>query len=721
MTTVAEDSAGANGSTHRIAGWLRFFVTANQVVELRGLKKTGGADSRIFQSVDALAACAASGDASGIYRGIYFTPNPLNPDLVHRQNSACAADVLSRRWLLIDFDPIRETATNATDQERADAWEALDMVRANLEGPCGLKGPVVCDSGNGWHLCYPVQLPNDDATHTLVKNVLAGLGSLLPEWVREKVKIDTAVHDAPRIWKLPGTTARKGPYTDERPHRIAQLIEEMSMPWTAENAMANSSKLAGIIERCQQIHERTSRYRQIHERTSRGDAAAWAQAALRQEVEAVANAPPQGWNTQLNTSAFNLGQLVPKYLDEATVVAALTDASARRNHQGQEVAATIHSGLESGRGQPREYPGESRGPAAGATCRAVTICLSDVQPTPVLWTWDRRFPRGAYSSLDGDPGLGKTLQLLELAARRSRGQMMPGETQMRPPSNSLILTSEDSLNQTIRPRLDAAEADLSRIFCLQGIQTGTGERPIFLPDDLPFIEHEIVEKDIEQVLFDPTPAFFGEDVDSHNEASVRRVMHAIKIIAEKTGAAFIGNRHLNKASNVSDPLYRGTGSIAITAAARSVMLVARHPDEDGKFVLARTKGNLSAAPESLAYQIVERGGSIAIEWLGTTELNANDLLVRSRRQDAEQRNDAAVRAAGTALLNALDTNDPNREGIGSAVLQKLARISDRDFVCAVAQLVRQETIEKFEMMYRCGRGHGTERVKEGIRRRQRQS
>src|SRR5262249_3522026 len=163
----------------------------------------------------------------------------------------------------------------------------------------------------------------------------------LPERLREKVQIDKAVHDASRIWKLPGTVARKAESTPERPQRYAWLVDDMSKPWTQEAATANSAKLPGIIERCQQIHE--------HERTSWGGAAAWAKAALRKEVEAVANAPAQGWNTQLNTSAFNLGQLVPKYLDEARVVAALADASARRNHQGQEVADTIRSGLEAGK------------------------------------------------------------------------------------------------------------------------------------------------------------------------------------------------------------------------------------------------------------------------------------------------------------------------------------------------------------------------------------
>jgi hypothetical protein len=405
MTTVAENFGAGNGRAHRIAAWLRYFIAPDQVVELRAIKKAGGADSRIFQSVDELAACAASGDAADKYKGIYFTPNPLSPDLLSRRNgSANAAHVLRRRWLLIDIDPARERDSNATDQEKEFGWEALQMVRGNLEGPCGLRGQVVCDSGNGWHLCYPIDLPNDEPSHTLIKNVLGGLGDLLPQRVREKVKFDP-VHDAPRIWKLPGTMARKADHTPERPQREAILVEEISTTWTVENATANSVKLAGIIERCEQMQG-------IHRRASPGDAAAWAQAAFRDEVEAVAHAPEHGWNDQLNISAFNLGQLIPKYLDEATVVTALTQASGRRGHQEDEAARdetarTIRSGLEKGKLKPREHPGASRA-TNSTSARPVqqpTIRAPDWKPFPAGVLPDKlaAYVHAASSAIGCDP------------------------------------------------------------------------------------------------------------------------------------------------------------------------------------------------------------------------------------------------------------------------------------------------------------------------------
>jgi hypothetical protein len=409
MSSVQEGSAESNQQARCIAKWLGYYVADGQTVELRAIKKAGGADSRIFQSVDELAACAASEDAADDYKGIYFTLNPLDPDLASRRNgSARAEHVIQRRWLPFDFDAIRATATNATDQEKAEAWEALATIKLNLERVCGLQGAVVCDSGNGWHLCYPLDLPNSDSAYALIKNTLAGVSEFLPEELRGKVEIDPKVCDAPRIWKLPGTVARKGPHTDERPQREALLIEEMSTVWTAENATVNNGKLAGIVERCQRIRDRISG--RGHE--GQGDAEAWAQAALRDEAEAVANASAQSWNDQLNISAHNLGQLVPRYLDEQTVVAALTEASARRGHQEDEAARaetarTIRSGLEKGKTRPREYRGASRASRStnAQPVERPAIRAPDWKPFPVDVLPDKlaAYVHAASSAIGCDP------------------------------------------------------------------------------------------------------------------------------------------------------------------------------------------------------------------------------------------------------------------------------------------------------------------------------
>jgi hypothetical protein len=159
--------------------------------------------------------------------GVYLTLNPLRPELYDRSPDALAevrttatdADVIERRWLLIDVDPVRAAKTPATDREKAAAREVIDNVRADLAGR-GWAAPLLHDSGNGWHLLYPVNMPvrDGDTVRLLLK-------SLALKHNTPGAHIDTSVYNPSRIFKIPGTVARKGPPTKDRPHRMARVVE----------------------------------------------------------------------------------------------------------------------------------------------------------------------------------------------------------------------------------------------------------------------------------------------------------------------------------------------------------------------------------------------------------------------------------------------------------------------------------------------------------------
>ncbi len=127
--------------------------------------------------------------------------------------------------------------------------------------------------------------------------------------------------------------------------------------------------------------------------------------------------------------------------------------------------------------------------------RQVGIRLSTVKPECVSWLWEGRIPLGKLTVLDGDPGLGKSTVTLDLAARLSSGQPMPGDGESGCQAGVVIVSAEDGLADTIVPRLMAAGADLERISAIETCPDDNGGHPFTLPDDLPHLEVAVREVD----------------------------------------------------------------------------------------------------------------------------------------------------------------------------------------------------------------------------------
>lgn len=164
------------------------------------------------------------------FPGIYWTLNPVGRDLLSLAENKVKsfaditskdADVLTRRLLPLDFDPIRHTGISSTDEEHAAALNLAETVRAELSA-AGWPEPISADSGNGAHLLYLIDLPNDQLSGELLKRILYALAA---RFDTAAVTVDKTTHNASRIFKAYGTTARKGDNTAERPHRLSHILQ----------------------------------------------------------------------------------------------------------------------------------------------------------------------------------------------------------------------------------------------------------------------------------------------------------------------------------------------------------------------------------------------------------------------------------------------------------------------------------------------------------------
>ena len=166
----------------------------------------------------------------GVVSGVSITLNPCNPALKARaanrleeraDTATSDADILRRGWLLVDFDPVRPAGISSTNREHGRAIAAACGAWDDLRG-AGFPDPVVADSGNGCHLLYRVNMPNDRAATDLIKRILAGIAARCGV---EDVAVDQTVYNAARIVKLWGTRACKGDDLPDRPHRRSRLLE----------------------------------------------------------------------------------------------------------------------------------------------------------------------------------------------------------------------------------------------------------------------------------------------------------------------------------------------------------------------------------------------------------------------------------------------------------------------------------------------------------------
>ncbi len=248
----------------------------------------------------------------------------------------------------------------------------------------------------------------------------------------------------------------------------------------------------------------------------------------------------------------------------------------------------------------------------------VTRCAKDIKPRDLEPIWPGVLWLGKPTLLAGDPGLGKSLITVDIAARVTRGSPWPCDTDERTPANVLILSAEDDPDDTIVPRLMAAGADLERITFFDAVREfdkngSPHDGAVCLDRHIDALREALMKCKAQLVIIDPISAFLGT-ADSHVNSEVRGLLAALGRLAAELRVAVLVVSHLNKGSGNS-AAYRITGSLAFVAAARAVFAVAKDPQDSERRLVLPIKSNLGPDTYGYAYRVsVADNDAPCIRW-----------------------------------------------------------------------------------------------------------
>lgn len=283
--------------------------------------------------------------------------------------------------------------------------------------------------------------------------------------------------------------------------------------------------------------------------------------------------------------------------------------------------------------------------------RLLTIKASKIEPVPVDWLVTGSIPLGAMAVIGGQPGLGKSQIGIKLAAAVTSGVGLPDGSVFENLGSVIILANEDDAARTIRPRLDSAGANPDKVHIVQGlVREGKGDPDLFqLDTDIKDLrEAALGIGDVRLIIIDPPAAYLGSKVDSYKDSDVRKVLTPLGTLAQDTGALVLLIVHLNKRTD-GNPQQRIGGSTAWIAAPRVAFMVIEDTKSKARFMLP-VKNNLGDDKTGFEYRIQEKLVAYPeqtlktshIEWMGTSQKSAAELLDPPKREKASAVDEAKL-------------------------------------------------------------------------------
>lgn len=300
-----------------------------------------------------------------------------------------------------------------------------------------------------------------------------------------------------------------------------------------------------------------------------------------------------------------------------------------------------------------------------------TTSMDNFTQRPIGWLWDQRLALGKLAIVAGDPGLGKSFLTLDLAARVSRDGIMPDGFQG-PCGDVLLVSAEDDPADTLLPRLRAADAVLSRVHFVNGVQVPRVRRVTTVGSHLPGggpPRHHVGEASPERVgafglmnigplarsmarlrpkliVIDPITAYLGE-CDSNNNAQVRALLAPLSQLAGEYDCCVLAVSHLNKSPDgATKAMYRTMGSLAFVAASRSAWLVSMDKADPRNRIFAQVKNNLGRSRKAISFRVEDDAdGQGRVAWDPTEiDITADDAQDDRARQPMGRPSDAKEQA-----------------------------------------------------------------------------
>lgn len=329
---------------------------------------------------------------------------------------------------------------------------------------------------------------------------------------------------------------------------------------------------------------------------------------------------------------------------------------------------------------------DAKNPPAGTADLSTLRTFEEIVARPVRWLWRHRVALGKITGLAGRPKVGKGLLCSHLIARVTRGDL---DGDLDCPRDVIIVTTEDEPGDTLKPRLLAAGADLSRVSFFEMGAPGA-PIPFRVPEHADELARRVAEKRAALVVIDPLIEFLDGKADTHKSQPVRQAIASLNQIARDGGCAIVAIIHLNKSSS-TDPLTRHEASAAFTQVMRGTMLLGRDPDDPAgehgnQRVLAVTSANLAREAPSLLYRVEARSvngdtgeqiETARIVHVGESDADGSDLL-GSLDGDARGEHDEAIEFLRCELVDgsqlAKKVQDAARDaGVGPGSLKRAKR------------------------------------------------